>query len=234
MEPHPLVAENEKLRMVVFGDPGVGKTTLAATFPRPLIVDVDGGLIAVALDGTDALVITPSGYKDLEDLYQWVKQHAGEVESIVVDSVTELQRLLVDQIVDEGKGKTGRGSQSITDFVPEQAEYLANQRQIHRFLYALKQLGKHVIVTAGVRERGVKRCPDVTPGLLTIVNHWSSVTGELLNIDKNGEIRRVLITQPSNTREAKTRFSSLTPYVENPTFTDLWGRIQKQHKERSK
>ncbi len=234
MEPHPLVAEREKLRMVCFGDPGVGKTTLAATFPRPLIVDVDGGLIAVALDGTEALVVNPQGYRDLELLYSWVKQHADEVDSIVVDSITELQRLLVDQIVDEGKGKTGKASQSITDFVPEQAEYLANQRQIHRFLYALKQLGKHVIVTAGVRERGVKRCPDVTPGLLTIVNHWSSVTGELVNADKDGEIRRVLVTQPSNIREAKTRFSSLLPYVENPTFNELWDRIQKQHRESNK
>ena len=44
----------------------------------------------------------------------------------------------------------------------------------------------------------------------------------------------MLVTQPSNIREAKTSFSSLLPYVENPTFNELWDRIQKQHRESNK
>jgi hypothetical protein len=94
-----------------------------------------------------------------------------------------------------------------------------------------------MIVTSGVRERNGKVGPNVTPGLLPIINHWSSVQGELVVLNLSAEEtpaglepgpHRVLVTAPSATRATKTRFSALAPYVVEPTFDKLWSLITSQ------
>jgi len=242
-EPHRLSLEQEKLRILVYGDPGVGKSYLALTAPRPFVIDTDAGLITGAIAGFDAFVQEPTGWRDLEALYFWCKERRSEFDTIVFDSITTLQRLLLDEIVD-ATGEVKAPDKPVMQFVPEQGMYLANQRQVARILTEFRRLGKHMIVTAGVRQRltaeGLpvgKRSPEVAPGLLTILNHWSSVVGELTvrTRDKDGkelaEPVRALLTAPSSDRTTKSRFRSLMPFVVNPTFDDLWARVVKEYQE---
>jgi GTPase SAR1 family protein len=232
--PQPLVATDEELRLLVFGEPGVGKTTLAMTAPRPLVIDTDRGLIAAAIAGVEALTIEPQSYQDLEALYFWCRDNAEEFDSIVIDSLDELVRLLLDQIVVEGKGK--KANSTITDVIPEQAEYLANQRQLHSILTEFRKLRKHMILTGGVRERDGRRTPNVTPGLIPILNHFTSVTGELVVMDLTADdavkhnttpgTHRVLLTKPSAQRAVKTRLAALDPFVMDPTFPEMWDLVR--------
>lgn len=218
--PIPLVLEDEGFRGVVYGDPGVGKSTLLSSFPRPLIVDTDAGLISVALHGTVLERFEPTGYKDLEDLYVFVKNNSDRYDTIGIDSFTELQRLLLDEIVDDGaKRDEAKGKlNSITRFVPEQGEYLANQRQLHRILHAFRRLGKHVVLTAGVRMRGMQRTPDMAPGALTIVNHWASFIGEIVThaADAESPLERYIVFEPTAERMAKSRFSGFGRFMRLP------------------
>lgn len=232
--PEPIRLTNERLRLLIFAEPKVGKTTLAMTFPRPLVIDTDGGLVSVTVERPgeelgDSWV--PTGHKDLEGLYWWIKEHADGHDTIVIDSGPELIFLLMEELVvagaeyDRSKRKEAH---PVTEFVPEQAEYLANQRQMHAFLTALKRLNKHIVITSGVREDKVgKRTADFAPGLLKIVAHWASVIGELVVVDEGPQAgSRVLITQPSNARQVGSRFRALTPAVVNPTFDSLWGPVE--------
>jgi hypothetical protein len=234
--PQPLSLEREKLRLLCFGDPGVGKTTLGLTFPRPLVIDTDGGLISGAIQGFEAVSYEPTGWREFEALYFWAKERSSEIDTIVLDSLTSLQRLLLDEIVDQTV-EVKTPDKPVMMYVPEQGQYLANQRQIARILTDFRRLGKHMVVTAGVREKMGKRVPDVAPGLLTIVSYWSSVLGELVvqTRDKDDnelpKPARALLTSPSSTREAKSRFDSLMPYVPEPTFDKIWERVSRQYEE---
>lgn len=218
--PTPLVLENEHARGVVYADPGAGKTTFALSFPKPLVIDTDAGLVSVALYGREAEMFDPTGYKDLENLYLYVKQNADRYESIIIDSFTELQRLLLDEIVDDGaqrdeaKGKLN----SITRFVPEQGEYLANQRQLRRVLDSFRRLNKNVILTAGVRMRGMQRTPDCAPGALSIVSYWSSFIGEIITHAESPDapLKRYMVFEPTAERMAKTRYAGIGRYIELP------------------
>jgi hypothetical protein len=71
--------------------------------------------------------------------------------------------------------------------------------------------------------------------LLTILNHWSSVVGELTvrTRDTTGaELTkpvRALLTAPSSDRTTKSRFSSLMPYVISPEFDTIWSKVEGEY-----
>lgn len=240
-EPQQLSLERERLRMVVFGQAGAGKTTLALTFPRPLIIDTDGGLISGAIQGMSGVSYEPNGWKEFEALYFWAKERRDQFDTIVFDSITTLQRLLLDEIVDDvGDEKDKR--KAIMEFVPEQSMYLANQRQMARILTDFRRLGKHMVVTAGVRQKSSAGgspigplFPDVSPGFMSILNHWSSVIAELVvrDTDQAGNVldqpARALMTGPSSIRTSKSRFRSLLPMVPAPTYEVIWAKVVSEY-----
>jgi len=206
-------------RLVIYGSPGVGKTWFSAGASRPLFIDTDGGLVSVAITGTKALVVEPKGHQDLEAIYFWCKEHMDDFDSIVIDSLTELQQLLLGEIIEAGEDKGRRDSMMP---VPEQRDNYAVQRQLHRTLHELRRLGKHIIVTAGLRDRKGQNAPDVTPGLLSVISHWSQLIGELVAIDNadGTAVERYLVLDPSEKRVAKNRYG-LPRAIKNPTWDML-------------
>lgn len=226
----------EKLRICVFGEPGVGKTTFGLSFPRPFVIDTDAGLISGAIQGLEGISYEPQGWKEFEALYFWAKERRDKFDTIVIDSLTSLQRLLLDEIVDATQD-VKVAEKPVMQFVPEQGMYLANQRQLARILTDFRRLNTHIVVTAGVRELRGQRVPDASPGMLTILNHWSSVVGEMVvrTRDAKGELLdepvRALLTAPSSDRATKSRFRSLLPYVPNPTFDAIWSRVEREYAE---
>lgn len=241
-------------RGLVYADPKVGKTTLGLSLPRPLVINTDFGLEGDALTALldrEGLEHSPEGHKDLEALFYWCRDHADMYDSIFIDSGDELVRDLMDELVAEGKGgrsgsSSGALGQTFFDVVPEQAEYLANQRQMHTFLTSMRHLRKHMLISFGVREGAGtqgRASFNTTPGLQKPLMHWASVYGRLLvapfdsKPDDPGEKfvkgDRVWVLDPgSKTSMAGTRYSALAPHVVIPQtggFDKVWALMNPQN-----
>lgn len=88
--------ENEKLCMIIYGLPGVGKTTLAASAPKPIVIDCDRGMKRVNPEYR-CDISNVSSYKDLlED----IKSLGNEYETIVIDTGGSLIELMKEWAMD--------------------------------------------------------------------------------------------------------------------------------------
>ena len=85
--------------LVLNGVPGVGKTTVATTFPSPLVLDLEDGSLDI-----DCARLPSAAFESLEDLtatleelkHQGVENHGFR--TIVIDSADEVETLILNEV----------------------------------------------------------------------------------------------------------------------------------------
>jgi hypothetical protein len=107
---------DQTLSLLVHAGSKVGKTTLAATAPKPILaLDAEGGWKFLPLrifpwdptqyappifDGTwDVCVVTVRNWDTVQSTYRWLISGQHPFRSIVVDSITEIQRRCKQNLV---------------------------------------------------------------------------------------------------------------------------------------
>jgi len=83
-KPNELTQLKIKLKGLIYGQPGVGKTSLALSAPKPLLIDFDNGLRRVEKQyQTDSVQI--ESYQDLLDIL--TKEDISAYETVVIDTL---------------------------------------------------------------------------------------------------------------------------------------------------
>ena len=84
----------------ISGDAGTGKTSLAATFPKPIFIRAEDGLASVPADKRpDAFPLIKKG-QDLWDQMIALLQEEHAYRTLVIDSVTTLERIFIQDILE--------------------------------------------------------------------------------------------------------------------------------------
>lgn len=99
-------------RMLIYGPPGIGKTTLASEFPEPVFLQVE--------DGTPGDVELMSfgklnSFGDVMDALAALYTEEHGFKTVVIDSVTELQKLVFAETCARGDDK-GNAKANVEDF----------------------------------------------------------------------------------------------------------------------
>lgn len=89
---------------VIYGRSNTGKTTLASTFPGPILfLDVrDRGTDSIA-DVEDIDVMKIHTFEDFEKVYWFLKKHPKRYKTVVVDTMSMLQQIVIQERAAENK-----------------------------------------------------------------------------------------------------------------------------------
>lgn len=97
--------EDRPIICTITGDSGLGKTTLAATFPKPIFIRAEDGLQAIPHDmRPDAFPVITCEADLWSQLGSLIKED-HEYKTVCLDSVTALERLFVQSVIDSDPKK---------------------------------------------------------------------------------------------------------------------------------
>lgn len=249
----PVKLGKPKIKALIYGDPGVGKTVLAATsnghpeMANALVANIDDGLISIA-SRKGLLEARIKSVEELEELQGMAARNApefGGVQTIIIDSGTELYEETLRQIAlreFKKKNRTDRDKNQIEDY----GEATSKLNRVFRWC---RDLDYHVIMTAlakvdrkpvDTRKKSkhdapvLRVAPKFSEKLGTAIMAcfdyvWYMYADEKKTEDKSTEIVRYLLTQPSGVVEAKTRGEHFAPklgrVVKNPNLAEIYSLL---------
>ncbi len=104
----PVHALESAMAALFYGRPGTGKTTVAATFPKPaLLLDVkDKGTDSISnVSGINVLSI--ESWQDIEDVYWGLADGTLKYKTVIIDPVSTLQDVAMLKVLEDDGKKPG-------------------------------------------------------------------------------------------------------------------------------
>lgn len=148
---------SHKIKAVIYGASGSGKTYFAATAPHPIFASAEGGLLSTLkhkkkIDPVKYVAITK--LEDLRDLLTYLKKGEHEFETVVIDSITEINEIIKDGI------EKKRGAQM------QLKDWGDLAKAIKAVLRGFRDLDMHVIFIAQEKtEKDDQKTEKIVPSL---------------------------------------------------------------------
>lgn len=229
------------LSILVHGLAGAGKTTFAATAPKPLLLlDVEMAARFIrgrkikwnplteappVHDGSwDICVVSVDVFDKAQKAYEYLKSGRHPFKSVVVDSISELQSKAVEKIKGRQQLQTqdwGKLLSSMSFFCRDLRDLTGDDDQII----------EAVIITAMSRDYDGIIKPYLQGQIASQVPYWMDITGYLyvqqVADPTTGEIKdtRNLLVGNHPNYEAKSRVPGLPTVIENPDVTVMLNNI---------
>lgn len=145
----PETVGQKGLKVLLYGQSGVGKTRMAATSPRPLFLDLESGLRStLAVKPVLRYPADPreeiKDYTQVVEFYNLVKNAKNPTwDTVVIDSLNELQVLVTQNVVKRFTGVKRQYDDQLT-----MADYGKANRDFMKVIRLFLKLPYHIIFTA--------------------------------------------------------------------------------------
>lgn len=232
--------------MLFYGDSGVGKTTIAGSADavpsmRPvLFVDIEGGTESLKHSYPEVDTVRVLNWAQMQDLYNELYEGNHPYKTIVLDSLTEIQKFNMYSIM----GKVIQKRPDLDEDVPSMREWGINLEQMRKFVRGFRDLEMHTIFTALAKsdkdqKSGVttvkpslsgKLADEVAAFLDVVCYYYVKQIGD----GEDAEFRRLLLTQKTDQHIAKDRTGKLPMILEYPTLEMIDGIFQGTWKPETK
>lgn len=139
------------LKVVVYGPEGIGKSTFASMFPRPVFIDTEGSTAHMDVTRTPA----PRSWVELQGQIRYFIDNPHELGTLILDTADWAEKLCIEHIcsVKQIGGIEDLGYGKGYTYVMEEYGRSLN------LLEQLKDRGVHVVMTAHAKLRNVEQ-PD--------------------------------------------------------------------------
>lgn len=221
----------DRVKALIYGKQGTGKTQLASDAPNPVWVDFEKSTETLRNIGKGHIpTLRPKNMSDFEKFIGEAVKDSSPYETIVIDTANSLQvfQMLEHMMV------AAKGSNRDVD-LPYQSDYRKSTAQLARIFHDLHHCDKHVVVLCQERiyterlesgkERVIAIRPDLTKRFADLVEQMLNVVAYL---DKSSStlgsspVKRTLYLNPSGNIFAKNRLGIEAIKKENPTFKSIF------------
>ena len=208
---------------IIYGSPGVGKTTFGATATDSLIIDCENGAGAIQCNRTPYL-------STWEEIFRWlmvIERDRHPYKVIAIDSVDWLLRRIeehvsgcsgkIDSTLNRSHGGYGNGKQVMKNYVYQILLPILDRIVGRGIAVLLLAHAKRTEVTDVDGITVEKTTPEVPDGYLNVMVEWSDFVC-LARMD--AESKRHLTTRETPRALAKNRYSmpEIIPF-DWPSFT---------------
>lgn len=200
-------------KFMLYGLPGVGKSTLAAKLKNPLIIDLEGGLNYIDVDRTPTLENADMAFAVLEAMYSAAQAGKKTYDTIVIDSVDWLVRKIVEkaagindgnleETLNRSNGGYGNGKQVLENYI---------KTKLLPFLVKLNKQGYGICLIAHADRKVlmsaegddiVQIAPKIDVNTMNAFVEWAD---NVFYLKKNIAGERVLLLESDDVALAKNR-----------------------------
>ena len=139
---------DKRLKLFLWGDSGAGKTTLALQFPKPVVIDLEGGTELYG-EVFDFDVLRASTADEVMEAVQWLLTNPHSYRTLIIDPITiywdALQKKWSDIFLRRNKGSKGFKFE-FYDLQPR--DWMTIKAEFKELIRKLIALDMNVIVTA--------------------------------------------------------------------------------------
>lgn len=211
------LAYNSTIKALVYGQPGLGKSTLALSTPDPVLFDFDGGIQRVN-GAFQCPTLQVQDWTEVLQALQELEKDSNDFKTIVIDTAGKMLDYMSTYIIqqDNRLGKRD-GSLTLQGFGARKIMFI-------NFLKRVSMMGKHVIFVAHEREEKDGDIRIVRPEI------GGSSAGDLIKeLDLVGYMqaignKRTISWTPQEKFYAKNT-CNLPPMQEIPVIIDAQGKI---------
>jgi len=221
--------EDAKVKMVVYGKSGIGKTTFSATandskLSGPILFcNVEGGMLSIMDKKLDTVDINV--WQDIIDVYKHLSEAKHKYKTVVIDSLGDLAVLCLSTIV---KNEILKNPKRTDPNIIEIGDYGKLTTMMRSAVRMFRDLDMHVVFTCLEKENqeGTECGLDLTPKLANTVMGMVDIIGMLFTVDDKDEdgneiITRRMLFQPYKKWIAKDRTTKLGTAMSEPTFDKI-------------
>lgn len=185
----------------ILSDAGMGKTSLGATFPKPIFIQAEKGVKSIPEDRRpDAFPVI----KDVEELWKQLAALINEehdYKTVVIDSATALERIFAQKVIDDDPKKPKSLNQACGGYGAGYEAVAQLHRRVRNAASMLQDKGINVVFLAHAEIENVD-LPDVDPyGRYTVRMHKKSLPYYIDDVDLVGYIKLETFTMGEGDRK---------------------------------
>jgi len=132
----------------ILGDAGMGKTTLAATFPNPVVIRAEDGVQGVPENIRPYALPPLKSVDDLWDQLGALYSDEHSYKTVIVDSITQLEQMFVQHIVESDPKRPRSINQALGGYGAGWQAVGAMHQRVRKAAGALAEKGMHVVFIA--------------------------------------------------------------------------------------